>query len=105
MLVDSHNGFNDLIHLEMLRSVRHPWMVGERFVFNGYKHWEQLFLRHPVETPVMLLVWEGVTQGYPSIWYFTVSLSSSWQRRSRQLTQGSSPPFRRMMQCLMHWYG
>ena len=46
-LVDAGNGFNELIHLAMLWTVRHRWPAGARFAFNCYKHWEQLLLRHP----------------------------------------------------------
>ena len=33
-LVDACNGFNDLIRLAMLWTVRHLWLVGVRFAFN-----------------------------------------------------------------------
>ena len=34
MLVDAHNGFNELSRLEMLWTVRHRWPAGARFAFN-----------------------------------------------------------------------
>ena len=37
-LVDAHNGFNELIRLVMLWTVRHRWPAGARFAFNCYKH-------------------------------------------------------------------
>ena len=30
-----------------------------------YKHWKQLLLRHIVNTPVTILIREGLTRGYP----------------------------------------
>ena len=33
-LIDAHNGFNDLIRLVVMWTMRHRWAVGERFVFN-----------------------------------------------------------------------
>ena len=33
-LVDAHSGFNDLIRLAVLWTVRHHWMVEARFTFN-----------------------------------------------------------------------
>ena len=44
-LVGSCNGFNDLIHLVMLWTVRHRWPAGARFAFNCYRHRAQLLLR------------------------------------------------------------
>ena len=44
-LVDSHNGFNDLIHPEILWTVHHRWLSGERFTFNCCRRWAQLLLR------------------------------------------------------------
>ena len=44
-LVDSHNGFNNLIHPEILWTVRHRWLSGERFTFNCCRRWAQLLLR------------------------------------------------------------
>ena len=34
-------------------------------MFNFYRHWAQLLLRHPGEPPVTTLSREGVTQGDP----------------------------------------
>ena len=75
-LVDARNGFNELSRLAMLWTVRHRWPSGARFAFNCYKHWAQLLLRQPGETPVTILSIEGVTQGDPSLWFCTVSPSS-----------------------------
>ena len=47
MLVDARNGFNNLIRLAMLWTVRHRWPAGARFTFNCYRHWAQLLLHHP----------------------------------------------------------
>ena len=65
-LVDARNGFNKLIRLAILWTVRHRWPVGARFAFNFYRHWKQLLLYQPWETPVTILNREGVTQGDPS---------------------------------------
>ena len=64
-LVDARNGFNKLSHLAMLWTVRHRWPAGARFAFNCYKHWAQLLLRQPGETPFTILSREGFTQGDP----------------------------------------
>ena len=55
-LVDTCNGFNELIRLAMLWTVRHRWPVGTRFAFNCYKHWSQLLLRQTGELPVTILI-------------------------------------------------
>ena len=65
-LVDACNGFNELSRLEMMWNIQHFWLVGERFSFNCYKHWEKLLLRQLVEPPVTLMIREGVTQCDPS---------------------------------------
>ena len=54
-LVDAHNGFNELIRLEMLWTVRHCCPAGARFTFNCYRHWAQLLLSHTGELPVTIL--------------------------------------------------
>ena len=77
-LVDAHNGFNDLIPLVMLWTVRHLWPVGARFAFNFYRRWAQLLLRQLWELPVIILSQEGVTQGTTSPWICTGSPSSPW---------------------------
>ena len=64
-LLDAHNGFDELSRLAMLWTVQHCWPAGARFVFNCYRHWSQLLLREPGETPVTILSREGVTQGDP----------------------------------------
>ena len=46
-LVDARNGFNELIRLAMLWTVRHCWLAEVRFAFNCYRHWAQLLLRQP----------------------------------------------------------
>ena len=46
-LADARNGFNKLIPLAILCTVRHRWPVGERFAFNLYRQWAQLLLRQP----------------------------------------------------------
>ena len=51
--------------LAMLWTVRHFWLVGARFAFNFYRHWAQLLLSQTGEPPVIILIREGVTQGYP----------------------------------------
>ena len=38
-LADARNGFNNLIRLEMMWTVRHLWLVGSRFAFSFYNHW------------------------------------------------------------------
>ena len=62
-LVDARNGFNELIRLATLWTVRHRWTAGARFAFNCYKHWAQLLLRQPGEPLVTILSREGATQG------------------------------------------
>ena len=37
-VVDACNGFNEMIHLEMMWTVRHHWLAGTRFTFNCYRH-------------------------------------------------------------------
>ena len=64
-LVDTHNGFNELIHLEMIFTVCHCWQAGESFSLNYYKYWVQILLSQPGDTPVIILNQEGVTQGDP----------------------------------------
>ena len=63
MLVDACNGFNELIHLEMLWTGWHCYLAGAGFVFNCYRHWVQLLIRQPGEPLVTILSREGVTQG------------------------------------------
>ena len=65
MLVDARNCFNELSRLVMLWNVRHRWPAGARFLFNCYRHWAQLLLCQTGETPVTILIQEGVTQGDP----------------------------------------
>ena len=65
MLVDACNGFNNMSRLEMLCNVRYHWPTGARFAFNCYRHWAQLLIRQPGETPVKILSQERVTQGDP----------------------------------------
>ena len=60
-LVDTRNGFNDMIRLAMLWNVWHLWTAGGRFAFNCYRHWAQLLLCQPGEPPVTILIREGVT--------------------------------------------
>ena len=57
ILGDARNGFNELSRLKIMLTVRHFWLAGARFVFNCYKHWAQLLLRHPKSLPVTLLRW------------------------------------------------
>ena len=64
-LVDACNGFNELSRLEMLWTVRHSWTARARFVFNCYRHWAQLLLRHPGAPPITIPSREGVIQGDP----------------------------------------
>ena len=49
----------------MLWTVQHHCPAGARFAFSCYKHWAQLLLRQPGETPVTILIREGVPQGDP----------------------------------------
>ena len=49
----------------MLWTVWYFWLVGARFTFNCYENWAQLLLRQSGETPVKILIREGVTQGDP----------------------------------------
>ena len=45
--------------------VRQCWPEGVRFEFNCYRHWVQLLIRQPGESPVIILIREGITQGDP----------------------------------------
>ena len=65
LLVDAHNGFNELSHRAMLWTVRHCWPAGARFSFNCYRHSAQLIVRQHGRTGHTLLSREGVTQGDP----------------------------------------
>ena len=49
----------------MLWMVCHCWPSGARFVLNCCRHWEQILLRQPGDTLVILLSQEGVDQGNP----------------------------------------
>ena len=64
-IIDARNGFNKLIRLTIMWTVRRCWPAGVKFVFNFYKHWEKLFLRQLGSPPVTLLIREGVTQRNP----------------------------------------
>ena len=81
-LVDALNGFNKMIRLAMLWTVRHCCLAGARFAFNCYRHWAQLLLLQPGEPPVTILSREGGTQGDPYGWYYTGSPSSPFPRSS-----------------------
>ena len=65
MLVDAHNGFNELSRLEMLWNVRHLWPAGARFTLIFYRNWAQLLLHQPGEPPVKIMIQEEITQGDP----------------------------------------
>ena len=65
MLVDAHNGFNELSHFAMLWTVQHHWPAGARFAFNFYRYWAQLLLRQPGELPVSILSRYVVPQRNP----------------------------------------
>ena len=54
-LVDACNGLNNLSCLAMLWVVHHCWPEESRFMFNCYRHWAQILLRHPSDAPVILL--------------------------------------------------
>ena len=47
IIVDVCNGFNNMIRLVLMRMVRHRSLDTAHFVFNCYKHWEQLLLLWP----------------------------------------------------------
>ena len=64
-IIDARNGFNKLIRLTIIWTVRRYWPVGVKFVFKFYKHWEQLLLCQLGSPPVTLLIREGVTQRNP----------------------------------------
>ena len=82
--VDAHNGFNDLIHLEMLWTVRHQWPEGVWFNFNCYKNWAQLLLRQLGKEPIIILSKEGVTQNDPLYMVlYGITLASQWRRSGR----------------------
>ena len=64
-LVEACNGFNELIRLAMLWTLRHCWPAGARFAFNCYRHWAQLLLRQSGELPITIMITEGFTQSDP----------------------------------------
>ena len=64
-LVDACHSFNDMIRLVMLCTLRHHWPPGAKFLFNCYRHWAQLVLRQPGDTPFIILIKEGFMQGDP----------------------------------------
>ena len=68
-LFDARSGFNELNRLVMLWTVFHCWPEGGRFAFNCYRYWAHILLRHPVDTPFIILGREGVTQGYPLLMF------------------------------------
>ena len=51
--------------MKMLWTVQYLWPAGARFIFNCYKHWAHLLLRHPGKLTVTLLSRDWVTQGDP----------------------------------------
>ena len=63
MIIDVHNGFNEMIRLVMLWTVRHYYRAGASFAFSFYKHWEHLLQCRPGSPPVTLMSREGVTRG------------------------------------------
>ena len=63
--MDVHNGFNELIRLAMLWTVRDCCPERERFAFNCYRNWAQLLLCQPGDAPVIILSQEGFIQYYP----------------------------------------
>ena len=79
-LIDTRNEFNELSLLAMLWTGRHRWPTGARSVFNCYRHWAQLLLRHPGEPPVTILIIEGLTQGDPLLMVCTGLPSSPLPR-------------------------
>ena len=64
-LAFSCNGFNKLIRLEMMCTVRNHWSSGARFMFNLFKHWVQLILCQSGISSVTLLNLERVTHVDP----------------------------------------
>ena len=64
-IIDACNGFNKLIRLTIMWTVRRCWTAGVKFMFNFYKNWEQLLLCQMGSPPVTLLIREGVTQRNP----------------------------------------
>ena len=59
----SHHGFNKLMHLVILWTVRHRWPEVASFTF--FKNLVLLILHQSGMTPDTLLIQYGVTQGYP----------------------------------------
>ena len=62
MLIDDHNVFNKIGQLAILWTVRHHWPAGAWFAFNCYKHYVQLLIIRPENSPAILLSQKGVTQ-------------------------------------------
>ena len=62
-LIDSRNGFNKLILLEMLWKLCHLWTAGVRFAFNCYRNWAQILLCQPGDAQIILLSREGGHSG------------------------------------------
>ena len=92
-LVDACNGFNNLSRLTILWTLYHHWPAGARFAINCYRHWAQLLLNRPGDVPFVLLIREGVTQGYPlSVVLYRIALVPL----TEELRDGDttiSPPF------------
>ena len=99
-LVDARNGFNELRRLVMLWTVRHRWPAGARLTFNCYRHWAQLILCHPGEPPVIILIQEGVTQGYPLLMVLCGINLVPLAEELRAADPGSFRPLMRMMRRL-----
>ena len=104
MLVDDRNGFNDLIRLAMLWTVRHRWTMGSRFALNCYMHWEKLLLRQPGEPPVTILIREGVNQGDPLSMVLHGITLVPLSEELRPADSGLYPRFMRMMRRLTVWH-
>ena len=64
-LVDSQNGFNELIRLVIMWTVRYRWPTGARFAFSCYTHWAHILLCRMGIPLVKLHIQEELNQGDP----------------------------------------
>ncbi|KAL7523303.1 hypothetical protein ACHAWF_000465, partial [Thalassiosira exigua] len=65
LLIDATNGFNMLICMGMLGTVRHRCPKMATFAIKGYRHEVHLVCRRPGKETLILLSREGVTQEDP----------------------------------------
>ena len=76
-LYDAHNGFSNLIRLEILYMLSHHWPDWGQLDFNWYKHWAQLLLHQNRQQTAILIIREGVAQEqHLSMLLYQINLTS-----------------------------